>query len=207
MTFRAGAPTLFSFRERKGARLIRRSVDIVLVALALPVILAVLALASVAIVLEDGFPVVFKQRRVGRYERLFTIYKLRTMFKADCGDGYKPAHGNDARITRVGSLLRKLSIDELPQLFNILKGDMTLIGPRPEMPFIVHRYAGWQHMRHFVTPGLTCIWQTECRSTVPLHKPEATNLDLLYIRTQSPLLDTRLFAKTIVSLVSTKGAM
>ncbi len=200
-------PELFVYREERNARALRRAVDLAIVLTLMPVVLPLLALASAAIYAEDGGPVVFRQRRVGRYERLFTMFKLRTMYRDQCGDRQKPIDGRDPRITRAGALLRKLSIDELPQLFNVLRGDMTLVGPRPEMPFLVRRYKKWQHMRHFVTPGLTCIWQTECRSTVPLERPEATNLDLLYIRTKSPIGDAQLLTKTFFSLVSTKGAV
>ena len=102
--------------------------------------------------------------------------------------------------------MRKTSIDELPQLINVIRGDMTLVGPRPEMPLMIERYESWQHMRHLVTPGLTCIWQTTSRSDTPLHKPEATVMDLDYIRAASPKLDGRLLAQTIASVLRPKGA-
>jgi len=83
---------------------------------------------------------------------------------------------------------------------------MTLVGPRPEMPLMIERYESWQHMRHLVTPGLTCIWQTTSRSDIPLHRPEATALDLDYIRNASPKLDGALLAQTVVSVLRFKGA-
>lgn len=199
-------PTSFVYRDRPSRRALRRAVDIAATLLSLPIVAPVLAFACAAIAVEDGGPCVFRQRRVGRFERTFTIFKLRTMRKDLCGDELKPASGRDPRITRVGAVLRKLSIDELPQLFNVIRGDMTLVGPRPEMPFIVRRYERWQNLRHLVTPGLTCLWQTTCRSTVALHLPEATVLDLSYIRNQTVALDLQLLGSTFASVLGTKGA-
>jgi lipopolysaccharide/colanic/teichoic acid biosynthesis glycosyltransferase len=166
----------------------------------------VLALAALAILIEDGGPVIFSQQRVGRFERLFTIYKLRTMRKSDCGDAQSPTGTGDSRITAVGKFLRKTSIDELPQLVNVIRGDMSLVGPRPEMPFIVRRYERWQHLRHLATPGLTGLWQVTCRSTVPLDHPEATALDLDYIASRSHVFDIRLIVGTVSALIRPKGA-
>jgi lipopolysaccharide/colanic/teichoic acid biosynthesis glycosyltransferase len=193
------------YREKRSLRRMRRAVDLMLVLLLAIVVVPVIALAAVAILIEDGRPVFFIQRRVGRFERLFSIYKLRTM-KKNVGDGLSPTTSSDDRITRVGRFLRKMSIDELPQLMNIINGDMSIIGPRPEMGMILRRYEDWQHMRHLVSPGITCIWQSTVRSTVPLHKPEATHLDLEYIRNASPLLDGAILIRTASSLVSQKGA-
>lgn len=173
-----------------------------MILVAAPILIA----AIVGILIEDGGPVFFRQKRAGRFERLFTIYKLRTMKKADCIDRETPKNGTDPRVTRMGRFLRKTSIDELPQLINVMRGEMTLVGPRPEMPIMIGRYEHWQHMRHLVTPGLTCIWQTTSRSEIPLHRPEATALDLDYIRTASPKLDGRLLAQTVLSVLRPKGA-
>jgi lipopolysaccharide/colanic/teichoic acid biosynthesis glycosyltransferase len=181
--------------------------DVAIAVLALVAFSPVLALAMLAIVLEDRGPVLFRQKRVGRYERLFTIYKLRTMRTTACGDSFSPTTGTDTRITRVGRILRKTSIDELPQLINVIRGDMSLVGPRPEMPFIVRRYHRWQHMRHFATPGITGLWQITLRSTVPLDRPEATALDLEYIRRASTGFDFRLLLRTISAVLLTKGAI
>jgi lipopolysaccharide/colanic/teichoic acid biosynthesis glycosyltransferase len=188
-------------RRRRARRIVDAALATLLLAMAAPL----LAIAAVAILIEDGAPIAFKQKRVGRFERLFTIYKLRTMRLADCADRQK-MDASDPRITRVGRVLRKTSIDELPQLINVIRGEMSLVGPRPEMPFMMESYEDWQHMRHLVSPGLTCIWQTTCRSEVPLHKPEATALDLDYIRNASPALDGALLAQTVVSVLRPKGA-
>jgi lipopolysaccharide/colanic/teichoic acid biosynthesis glycosyltransferase len=184
----------------------RRLFDASAAGIALLLALPILAIACAAILIEDGGPVLFTQQRAGRFERLFTIYKLRTMRLKDCIDGPTPSKSSDPRITRVGRILRKTSIDELPQLVNVILGNMSLVGPRPEMPLMIARYEHWQHMRHLVTPGMTCIWQTTSRSQIPLHRPEATALDLDYIRNASPKLDGALIAQTIVSVLRFKGA-
>ena len=200
------APNVMFYREKIGYTRLRRVIDICGAVLTIVAAAPLLLLAGAAIVLEDGWPVFFRQRRVGRFGRLFTIYKLRTMRKEKCFDGFSPTTGRDPRITRVGYWLRRFSIDELPQLVNILRGEMTFVGPRPEMPFVVREYAAWQHLRHLVTPGVTGFWQTTCRSTVPLHLPAATMLDLDYIRCASHSTDAAVLVKTIRTLISTEGA-
>lgn len=189
-------------RSRKLRRIVDRTVAGIFLVLSSPIVGA----ACIAIYLEDGGPVFFKQRRAGRFERLFTIYKLRTMRVEDLGDKKTPSNGTDRRITRVGRILRKTSIDELPQFLNVWRGEMALVGPRPEMPFIVREYKNWQHLRHLVTPGLTGLWQTSHRALMPLESPEATLLDLEYINTASPAVDRRLLLRTISSVLLAKGA-
>jgi len=185
---------------------IRRTVDIVAALLLLVLTAPIVMIGCIAILIEDGAPVFFTQRRAGRFERTFTIYKLRTMRKDLCGDRPSPMHGSDGRITRAGRFLRKASIDELPQLFNVLRGDMTIVGPRPEMPIIIRDYERWQHLRHLVTPGITCIWQATCRSRIPLNHPDATALDIDYIKRASPALDGALLVRTFLSVVLQRGA-
>ncbi len=194
------------YRENRLYMLGRRWIGACIAALALLVALPVLLVGAIAIVMEDGFPVVFTQERVGRFERRFVMYKLRTMKKALCGDAVSPSSDGDARITRVGKWLRKTSIDELPQLLNVIRGDMALVGPRPEMPFIVERYKDWQHLRHLVEPGITGLWQISGRSKLPLELPEATLLDLQYIQRVSPMTDGLLLARTMRAILSAEGA-
>lgn len=201
----AYAPYLI-YRENRLTKSGRRVIDVLLALTLLIVALPILGLACLAIYLEDGGPVFFGQRRAGRFERLFTIHKLRTMKIDRCDDRPAPTSATDDRITTVGKFIRKASIDELPQLFNVLLGQMSLIGPRPEMALIMRRYEKWQHLRHLVAPGITGIWQTTCRKTVPLDRPEATALDLDYIRRASPLLDSLLLLQTVKTVVFPKGA-
>jgi lipopolysaccharide/colanic/teichoic acid biosynthesis glycosyltransferase len=198
--------SILVYRENLIRSRSRRLFDVVMAAVSIIIIAPILAIAALAILLEDGQPIFFAQRRVGRFERPFLMWKLRTMHRIDCEDRPSPRSAADPRITRVGRILRRFSVDELPQFYNVLRGDMALVGPRPEMPFIVKRYEPWQHLRHLVRPGLTCLWQVELRSTVPLDRAEATALDLEYIRNASPRLDGALIARTLVALVRPKGA-
>lgn len=198
--------TRLVYRDRPGYRFGTRFSDFAVAFAALIAASPLLLIASLAIKIEDGGPIFFTQRRVGRFGRLFTIYKLRTMKMSDCRDALSPTSGRDSRITRVGAILRKTSVDELPQLFNVLRGDMALVGPRPEMPFIVRKYERWQHLRHLTKPGLTGLWQATCRSRIPLHKPEATLIDLDYVKSASHFTNIKIIAQTVHSLVAPRGA-
>lgn len=196
----------FVYRDDAVYRRRRRIVNAIVASIVLVAAAPVLAIAALAILLEDGFPIVFRQQRIGRFERPFVMYKLRTMKKQLCGDRISPSTSADPRITRVGRWLRRTSVDELPQLINVIRGEMSLVGPRPEMPFIVRRYQNWQHLRHLVEPGLTGLWQIRERSNMPLESPEATMLDLEYVRTISPITDGRLLAQTVKAVILTHGA-
>ncbi|HEV7179139.1 MAG TPA: sugar transferase [Candidatus Baltobacteraceae bacterium] len=194
------------YRPNRTASRARRLMDVSVAAILLLFALPIIAAACLLTWLEDGSPALFSQRRAGRFERTFTLYKVRTMRKTECQDRRSPTHGADLRVTYVGRFLRKTSIDELPQLFNVLRGDMSLIGPRPEMPLVIGDYQRWQHLRHLVRPGITCIWQATCRSQIPLDRPEATALDIDYIRRASPALDGALLVQTLFSVVFQRGA-
>ncbi len=122
--------------------------------------------------------------------------------ETDCRQRHKTP--NDPRLTRVGKFLRRTSIDELPQLLNVVRGQMSLVGPRPELPEITERYAAWRHRRHLVRPGLTGWWQVQGRSDLPMH--ENTELDLYYVEHGSFRLDLRIVLRTFHILFSRKGA-
>jgi lipopolysaccharide/colanic/teichoic acid biosynthesis glycosyltransferase len=107
-------------------------------------------------------------------------------------------------VTPLGAYLRRTSLDELPQLVNVLRGEMSLVGPRPELPWIVERYESWQHARHVVPPGMTGWWQVNGRSELPLHLN--TRLDLFYIQNFSVLLDLRILARTVGAIIRGRGA-
>lgn len=199
-------PKVFVYRGRRRSRIARRSFDIATALALLVITLPIVVLAGAAIAIEDGFPILFIQTRVGRYGRAFAMIKLRTMKRERCGSEYKPTSKRDNRITRVGQVLRAMSIDELPQLVNVLRGEMSIVGPRPEMPFIVARYEQWQHLRHLVCPGLTCIWQVRHRS-IPLDAPSATLHDLSYIRSASPGLDLTIVFQTVLAVCRLKGGV
>jgi len=196
----------FVYRERSNYRRLRRSIDLLGSLAALPVALPVLAVAAIAIKCEDGGPVMFVQKRVGRYGKLFDIYKLRTMRIEACGNEPSPTASQDSRVTAVGRILRKLSIDELPQLINVLNGDMSLVGPRPELPFRVPDYPErWQQLKFIVTPGITGLWQVHYRKTIQNHEPAATALDLEYASKASTLTDLKILAKTFLAILSPSG--
>jgi lipopolysaccharide/colanic/teichoic acid biosynthesis glycosyltransferase len=198
-----------------GKRILDVSLGAVLLLLCLPVLLP----AAVLVRLSGPGPVLFRQTRVGLHERPFTMLKLRTMHTGcdDAGqrdfntrelqgtlDGgehggvFKPTA--DPRITPVGRILRRYSIDEIPQLLNVLKGDMSLVGPRPSLPWEVELYTCEQRRRHECLPGLTGLWQVSGRNRLSM--PEMLDLDLAYLRSRSFLLDLRILARTPRAVLS-----
>ena len=208
----SAAPQIFIDREKmlRGHRhywVLRRAQDIVFSLLAL-ILLAPLALViSLAIVLDSpGDGAIFRQRRVGRDGKLFWLYKFRTMcpdaekrlnelLKLNQMDGPVFKIKGDPRITRVGRFLRKTSLDELPQLLNVLRGDMSIVGPRPALPREVELYSDYQRQRLYVTPGLSCYWQiTPHRNEMSFD--EWVALDLKYIQERSFWVDWKIIFKT-----------
>jgi len=210
--------------ERVGKVVIDRVVGAVALLLTSPLLLvvAVLVLASV------GRPILYRQARAGRDGRPFTMWKFRTMradrrYRRERRNGQRRAGvrdddrrdgdrrvthktGADPRHTRVGRLLRRASLDELPQLWNVLTGDMSLVGPRPELYELTERFAPWQHARHLVRPGITGLWQiTERGQGRLLH--ECVDLDLRYIDELSPMTDLRILLRTPVALLRNRGVI
>ncbi len=175
----------------------------------------VLFIAAIAIKLESPGPIVFKQKRSGMGGRLFDMYKLRTMSVGADRQKDKIMHLNemsgpvfkikdDPRITRVGKILRKLSLDEFPQFLNVVKGEMSLVGPRPALPKEIEKYELWQHRRLSVKPGLTCIWQVSGRNSIDFDK--WMEQDLEYIDNWSLKKDAELIVKTIPAVLRSRGA-
>jgi lipopolysaccharide/colanic/teichoic acid biosynthesis glycosyltransferase len=160
-----------------------------------------LALAALAIKLDDGGPVLYRQTRVGRDGADFELLKLRTMVVGaeNMGAGLSVNRG-DARITRAGRMLRKLSLDELPQLWNVVRGEMSVIGPRPTLRYQVERYDERQRRRLDVRPGITGWAQVHGRATLPW--ADRIELDVWYVEHRSPLLDLRILARTPRALFS-----
>ena len=176
-----------------------RAVDIATAALGLAVTSPLLAASAVAIKLEDGGPVLYRQVRVGKDGEDFELLKLRTMVVGaeTKGAGFAVDAG-DSRITRVGRLLRKTSVDELPQLWNVLRGEMSLIGPRPTLRYQVDTYTARQRRRLDVRPGLTGWAQVNGRATLPW--AERIELDVWYVEHRSPQLDMKILLKTPLAL-------
>jgi lipopolysaccharide/colanic/teichoic acid biosynthesis glycosyltransferase len=165
-----------------------------------------IAAIALAIRLDSPGPIIFRQRRIGQHGREFTIYKFRTMFHdAPRGpeDGYVK-RADDPRVTRVGHFLRRTSLDEVPQFFNVLIGDMSIVGPRPEMAQAAAYYTWGQQRRLEVPQGITGWWQTHGRSDRPLR--DHIDDDLYYIRHYSFWLDLWIILRTIPSVLSLRGA-
>ena len=176
-----------------------RAVDAVAAGLGLAVTGPLLAASAVAIKLEDGGPVLYRQVRVGKDGEDFELLKLRTMVVGaeKKGAGFAVDAG-DSRITRVGRLLRRTSVDELPQLWNVLRGEMSLIGPRPTLRYQVETYTERQRRRLDVRPGLTGWAQVNGRATLPW--AERIELDVWYVEHRSPLVDLKILLKTPLAL-------
>jgi lipopolysaccharide/colanic/teichoic acid biosynthesis glycosyltransferase len=171
-------------------------------ALALAILaLPVIAVLAVAIVLDSTGPVFYRGERVGRNGRFFTMWKLRSL---EDGAPYRADKTSDDRATRVGRVLRRTSLDELPQLWNVLRGDMALVGPRPNVLVEVAQYNAVACQRLRVKPGMTGLWQVSGRAD--LSWQESLWLDLAYIRDWTPWLDLRIAARTVPCVVRAKGA-
>jgi lipopolysaccharide/colanic/teichoic acid biosynthesis glycosyltransferase len=178
---------------------VNRAADLALAGGALLVSSPLLALAALAIKLEDRGPVLYRQTRVGRDGSDFELLKLRTMVVGaeTMGAGLGVNRG-DARITRTGKILRRLSLDELPQLWNVVRGEMSVIGPRPTLRYQVEQYDERQRHRLDVKPGITGWAQVNGRATLPW--AERIELDVWYVEHRSPLLDLRILARTPFAL-------
>jgi lipopolysaccharide/colanic/teichoic acid biosynthesis glycosyltransferase len=179
---------------------VNRSLDVALAGLGLVVASPLLAVAALAVKLEDGGPVLFRQVRVGKDGKDFELLKLRSMV-VDAerqGAGFAVDRG-DARITRVGRVIRRTSIDELPQLWNVVRGDMSVIGPRPTLRYQVERYTERQRRRLEVLPGLTGWAQIHGRTTLPW--AERIELDVWYVEHRSPRVDLKILLRTPIALL------
>ncbi len=212
-----GIPMLTYSRTPAGelALAAKRAIDIVASAVALALLAPVLGAVALAIRMESRGAVLFRQRRVGLYGRAFTLFKFRSMYEDAESRLAEVAHLNemdgpvfkirrDPRVTVVGKVLRRLSLDELPQLVNVLQGHMSLVGPRPPVPAEVERYQAWQRRRLSVKPGLTCLWQVSGRNHVSFQK--WMRLDLEYIDNWSLWLDLKILARTVPVVLGAKGA-
>ncbi len=199
-----------------GAKFVKRSMDITVSVFMLLILTPLLAIVAVLIKLTDGGSVFYSQTRIGKWGHEFSAYKFRSMIpQADkqVEDVVAMSHHldsisykvkEDPRITWIGRIIRKSSIDELPQLINVLKGDMSLVGPRPHVHREVDQYTLADRRRLDVTPGITCIWQISGRADIPF--PEQLQLDVKYIESQSFWTDMKILLKTVPAVLSAKGA-
>jgi lipopolysaccharide/colanic/teichoic acid biosynthesis glycosyltransferase len=206
--------------------IVKRGMDILLSLVALIVLAPLFVIVAIFIRLDSAGPAVFKQRRIGWAGKEFTLYKLRSMHVgndarvhkdymtklirgADASSNLRGSNGcfkleKDARITRVGKFLRKTSIDELPQIVNVLKGDMSLVGPRPALSYEVEIYKPWHGKRLLARPGLTGLWQVGGRSEKNFD--EMVELDIQYINEWSLYLDLKILLKTVSVVIRRQGA-
>jgi lipopolysaccharide/colanic/teichoic acid biosynthesis glycosyltransferase len=203
-------------RTKRGYWVLRRGQDIFFSLLALLILWPIMLIVALVVYLDDphGSPI-FAQDRCGRDGKLFKMYKFRSMY-VDAEDRLKDLLGenemdgpafkikDDPRITRVGRVIRKISLDELPQLFNILKGDMSIVGPRPALPREVELYTELQKQRMYVTPGLTCYWQIQPKRN-EITFDEWMELDLKYIQERSFLVDWKIIFKTFGAVLGGEG--
>ena len=206
-----GAGADVTFYERVGKRILDLSLASILLMLSLPL----LAIAALAIKLDTRGPILFRSTRCGMGNKPFTFYKLRSMHQDAPGrkrallhlneqDGPVFKLANDPRMTRVGRFIRRTSVDELPQLWNVIRGDMSLVGPRPPIPEEVAQYTPNQMRRLSVKPGLTCLWQISGRSDLGFE--EWVRLDIEYIFDRSFTTDVKILALTVPAVLSCRGA-
>jgi lipopolysaccharide/colanic/teichoic acid biosynthesis glycosyltransferase len=199
-----------------GTKVLKRTIDIIASSVLLIGLAPLFALVALLIKFTDGGPVFFWQTRVGQYGQEFPFPKFRSMVvnaealkdslldQSDLQDSVTFKMKRDPRITWIGRIIRKLSIDELPQLWCVLKGDMSLVGPRPPVPREVVEYSLADRRRLDAIPGLTCIWQVSGRSNIPF--PQQVQLDVQYIQSQSLRLDLKLLFQTVPAVLLGKGA-
>jgi exopolysaccharide biosynthesis polyprenyl glycosylphosphotransferase len=194
---------------------VKRAIDLAVSSLLFAATAPLQLLAAIAIKLSSPGPIYFRQTRCGLNGRHFPLLKFRTMQTGAQERLHEISHLNemsgpvfkaskDPRLTAVGRILRRLSIDELPQLWNVIRGDMSLVGPRPPLPEEVSRYQPWQHRRLSMKPGITCLWQISGRNDLDFDRWMA--LDLKYIDTWSPMLDLKILVKTVPAVLSGRGA-
>jgi lipopolysaccharide/colanic/teichoic acid biosynthesis glycosyltransferase len=194
----------------------KRAMDVMIAGLSLLFLSPLFALLALLIKIDSRGPVFYKSKRLGRNGRPFTFYKFRSMYVGAHEDRHKVEHLNektdgpvfkissDPRTTRIGRFIRQTSLDELPQLANVLTGQMTLVGPRPPLPEEVAQYQSWHRRRLEVKPGITCLWQISGRSRLGFN--EWMRLDLEYIKRQSFATDVKILLRTLPAVVSREGA-
>ena len=195
---------------------IKRITDVIGSLVAIVLFLPLFLITATCIVIEDGWPIIYVQSRIGINGRVFNFYKFRSMrrdadhIKEELMEQNESAAGvtfkmkHDPRVTRVGRFIRRFSIDETPQFFNVLCGDLSLVGPRPPIPSEVAQYTLANRKRLHVKPGLTCLWQVEGRSEIPFD--QQVHLDMEYIHSRSLWTDIRIMFKTIPAVLLGRGA-
>ena len=205
----------FEIRHSLGYGVSKRLFDLSVSLFGLVLLLPVIPILAIMIKLDSPGPVLFKQDRVGCGGQIFKFYKFRSMYRQAEQEKKKLQAMNeqdgpifkvrsDPRITSVGGFLRRSSLDEIPQVFNVIKGDMSIVGPRPPLPSEVEHYQPWHRRRLEVVPGITCLWQISGRSHLSFN--EWMRLDMEYLKYRSFKTDLMIFLKTIPAVIARKGA-
>ena len=205
----------FPVRDSWHYRMLKRSLDLAASSAGILLFLPLMIPLALLIKLESPGPFFFRQIRVGKNRRHFVCYKFRSMVAdaeslKDDLQYMNEAQGpmfkikEDPRITRLGRFLRRSSLDELPQMFNVFLGDMSIVGPRPQIPTEVERYEPWHYRRLEVTPGMTCLWQISGRSAIGFD--EWMHLDMEYVKMRSFLFDMKIIALTFPAIIARRGA-
>ena len=205
----------FQVRESKAYRVSKRIFDLLLACVALVLLVPIIPLIVVMIKLDTPGPVFFRQNRVGKNGRIFKFYKFRSMHTdaekrkreieaLNEQDGPIFKVRSDPRVTNVGKFLRRSSLDEIPQIWNVFRGEMSVVGPRPPLPSEVEHYQPWHLKRLEVTPGITCLWQISGRSHLSFN--EWMRLDIQYLKRRSFKTDLLILMKTVPAVIARKGA-
>ncbi len=185
--------------------IIKRSFDIAISIFLLIILFLPSTLIAILIKLDSPGPILFRHIRVGKNGKIFMLWKFRSMTVDVLTYDASPKTSSDLRLTRCGRLLRRFSIDEIPQIINVLKGDMSLVGPRPEMPFIVDSYGMRERKRLSIKPGITGMWQISPARAFPIH--ENLQYDLYYIQHQNFFLDCAIILQTTLAVIRGIGAV
>lgn len=206
----------FLVRNKPVQKVFKRLIDIVLSSVAILALSPLFVLLIIIIKLDSKGPAIFKQERIGLFEKRFDMYKFRSMVE-DAEQKLEQVISlndtnpvmfkakQDPRVTKIGQFIRKYSLDELPQLFNILKGEMSLVGPRPPLERELENYKQWHYVKFLAVPGLTGMWQVSGRSNITDFN-KVIGLDYMYIKDWNLLMDFKIILKTIPVVLSAKGA-
>jgi exopolysaccharide biosynthesis polyprenyl glycosylphosphotransferase len=205
----------FEIDESLSYAALKRAFDLAVSLAAVILLVPIIPLVAIMIKLDTAGPVLFRQERVGKNGRIFKFYKFRSMYAGaeqrkkeiealNEQDGPVFKARSDPRVTNVGKFLRRSSLDEIPQIFNVVKGDMSVVGPRPPLPSEVEHYQPWHRRRLEVTPGITCLWQISGRSHLSFN--EWMRLDMEYLKQRSIKTDLLILLKTIPAVIARKGA-
>lgn len=199
-------PALLNYQIKKTPVLdfVKRVMDPVIAIFFIVGFLPLWIIIALSIKLDSKGPIIFSHQRVGKNGQKFRLYKFRTMYSQVEPQAMSPLQKDDPRITKFGRILRRTGLDEAPQFCNVLKGEMSIIGPRPEMPFIVEHYQDWQKRRLEVKPGITGLWQVLASKNIPLK--DNLDYDFYYLQHRSMFLELVILAKTVIIVVTGKGA-